>query len=92
MKFSEDRIRHVSHAILDELEERGCIETLDRAAVLGEIKRILFDYFRIEDEVDDLVRNRIRSYSRGIAEGSREWDIMYTKLFEEEMNRRGFPL
>ena len=42
-----------------------------------------------EDEIDDFVRKKIRSYSRMIAEGSREWDIMYDKLFEEEKAKRG---
>ncbi len=89
MRFSEERIRHLSHKVLDALEEEGCIGDEGKSPVLHDIKRVLLNYFTAEDQVDDLVRNKIHSYSRVIPEGSREWDIMYDKLFEEEMNKRG---
>lgn len=91
MRCSEDRIRHISHLILDELFKGPSIGVEDKAAVLNDIKRVLFNYFKAEDQVDDLVRQKIRSYSRDIVEGSREWDVMYDKLFGEEMGKRGFP-
>lgn len=90
MKFSEDRIRHISHLILDELKKKSSIEMTNEVAVLNDIKRMLFNYFKVEDQVDDLVRQKIRSYSRVISEGSREWDVMYDKLFQEEMAKKGF--
>ena len=90
MKFSEDRIRHISHLIFDDLKKKSCIEMTNEAAVLNDIKRMLFNYFNVEDQVDDFVRQKIRSYSRIIAEGSREWDVMYDKLFQEEMTKKGF--
>ena len=89
MRFSEERIRHISHLVLDVLDEEGCIEKGGNASVLHDIKRVLLNYFTAEDQVDDLVRKKIHSFSRVIPEGSREWDVMYDKLFEEEMNKRG---
>ena len=90
MMFSEDRIRHISHLIFNDLKEKALIEIINEAAVLNDIKRMLFNYFKVEDQVDDFVRQKIRSYSRIIPEGSREWDVMYDKLFQEEMTKRGF--
>lgn len=90
MRFSEDRISHISHLILDELTGKSFIETDGNPAVLNDIKRTFFKYLQVEDEVDDMVRKKIRSYSRVIAEGSREWDVMYDKLFGEEMAKKGF--
>jgi len=92
MKFSEDRIRHISHLILDELEKESCVEPEGRAATVHEIKKVLFDYFKAEDNVDDLVRDKIRSLSRMVPEGSREWEVLFNKLFNEEMEKRGFSL
>ena len=89
MNYSEDRLRHIAHLILDDLKKSGRVEVTDDSAVLNDLKRILFGHFRMEDEIDDFVRSKIRSYSRMIAEGSREWDIMYDKLFEEEKAKRG---
>jgi len=92
MRFSDDRISHLSHLILDLLVEESCIEEGGKVSVLHDIKKILLNYFKAEDQVDDAVRKRIRSYSRVIPEGSREWEVMYGKLFAEEMTKRGFEL
>jgi hypothetical protein len=35
------------------------------------------------------VRAKLASYSRGIVEGSSEWDVLYRKTFEEEMRKHG---
>lgn len=89
MSYSEDRLRHIAHLIVDGLSKKKMVEVSDNTAVLNDVKRMLFGHFKMEDEIDDFVRRKIRSYSRMIAEGSREWDIMYDKLFEEEKIKRG---
>jgi len=89
LNYSEDRLRHIAHLVLDDLKKKKVLEVHDSTAVLNDLKRILFGHFKMEDEIDDFVRKKIRSYSRMIAEGSREWDIMYDKLFEEEKVKRG---
>ena len=40
-----------------------------------------------EEEVDRKVRSKLASYSRGIIEGSAEWEVLYRKTFEEEMQK-----
>jgi hypothetical protein len=41
------------------------------------------------DDVDKAAKAKVASLKRGVTEGSPEWDIMYGKYFEEEMQRRG---
>ena len=41
------------------------------------------------DEVDQAAKTKVASLKRGVTEGSPEWDILYGKYFEEEMQRRG---
>ncbi len=46
---------------------------------------------KIDDVVDEAVRKTINSYSKKIPEGSNEWEVMYNKLYDDEMKkRRGF--
>ncbi len=90
MNFSEDRLRHISHLILDALDEEYLIGEGGNSSVLHDIKKVLMKYFAAGNEVDDMVRAKIHSYSRRIPEGSSEWSVMYDKLYEEEMNKRGF--
>jgi hypothetical protein len=54
---------------------------------LAETKQVLHDFFQREDQIDDIVRKKIASLSRPVPPGSREWDILYRKYFEEEARR-----
>ncbi len=89
MRLSEDRISHLSHLILDMLAQNRNVDFLQaEERLLREIKRTVTDELKFEDEADTAARRTIQSLSRRVPEGSREWDVLYRKYFEEEMNRR----
>ncbi len=58
---------------------------------MKEIKRILAAELAQEQEIDRKVRAKLASYSRGIVEGSSEWEVLYRKTFEEESRRQAKP-
>ncbi len=89
MRLTEDRISHLSHLILDMLMQNRNVDALQpEERVLREIKRTITDELKFDDEADAAARRTIRSLSRQVPEGSREWDILYRKYVEEELNRR----
>jgi uncharacterized protein len=89
MRLSEDRIYHLSHLIQDALLKNRQIDILQaEERLLREIRHTINDELKFEDEADTAARNTIRSLSRKVPEGSREWDVLYRKYLEEEMNRR----
>lgn len=88
MRLSEDRISHLSHLLCETPVKEGKMSITDANRILQKTKEILRDFCKIEDEIDDLVRKKLKSYSRDIQEGSPEWDVMYKKHFEEELNKR----
>jgi hypothetical protein len=55
---------------------------------LAETKEVLSEFFHRDDELDVLVRHKIQSLSRPVPVGSREWDILYRKYYEEEMRKQ----
>ena len=90
MHLSEDRISQIAHLIWDGLYNDDLVDyTNDDKALLG-IKKAINQYLKVADEIDDVIREKIASLKRGVAEGSREWDILYQKYHEEEANRRNF--
>lgn len=89
MRFSDDRISHLAHLIHDGLYHDDLVDYPDEDKALREIKRTLIEYFKIEEEADRLAREKITTLKRGVAEGSREWEILYRKYFEEELSRHG---
>jgi hypothetical protein len=89
MRLSEDRISHISHLIQDMLIRNRNIDILEtEERVLRETKRTIADELKFEDDADEAARRTIQSLSRKVPEGSREWDVLYRKYREEEMNRR----
>ena len=88
MRFSEDRISHIAHLIADGIWKDDLADFTSDEKALLEIKHSITEYMRAEDEADAVARNKIRSQSRDIPEGSREWDILYKKYFEEELAKK----
>jgi hypothetical protein len=86
-RLSESRISHLAHLILDGLRRAQLGEFPNEGRSLSETKRVLNEFFQREDHIDDLVRQKIASLSRHVPAGSREWDIMYRKYFEEEARK-----
>ncbi|WP_447977136.1 DUF507 family protein [Candidatus Nitrospira bockiana] len=92
MLLSEDKLSHLSHVIL------GCLKRSPHARLIGdetqalrEVKRILAAEVAEEEALDRVVRARLASYSRPVVEGSAEWDVLYRKTWEEELQRRKKP-
>ena len=90
MRFSQERINKVSKEITHKILEDGLVvnKTGDDNELRVIIARILTDEFRVEELVDEEVRKILASYSKKIIEGSRDWDILYKKHYEEQMQKK----
>jgi hypothetical protein len=90
MRLSEDKISHLAHVIFDSLVKTKAAELLEEdTKVRREMKQFIARWVKKEDEIDDIVRKKVLSYSRKVMEGSPEWDLLYHKHYQEELNKRG---
>ncbi|MBL8039617.1 MAG: DUF507 family protein [Nitrospira sp.] len=87
--LTEDKVSHLSHVILTAIKTVPGVR-LKRSdeLVLKEIKKVLADELAQEQRIDRTVRAKLASYSRGLVEGSAEWDVLYRKTFEEETRKQ----
>jgi hypothetical protein len=86
--LSDDKVSHLSHVILGAVKKSSLIRMKsEEGQVLREIKRVLAVELAQEAEIDQKVRAKLASYSRGIVEGSPEWDVLYRKTFDEETRK-----
>jgi len=86
--LSEDKVSHLSHVILQAIKKHSSVTIKsDDGRVLKDIKRVLAAELDQEAAVDRKVKAKLASYSRGIVEGSPEWDVLYRKTFEEETRK-----
>jgi len=86
----EEHFSDISHKILDELYEEDLIH-FDVAE--NRIKNIIYNsitsFVADNNEIDDKVRNKLSSYKRVLIPGTDDYEIMYEKLFKEELQKRG---
>jgi len=87
MLLSDEKASHLAHLILNHLKSQARLK-VEEVEVLREIKRFLAAELKVDEDVDVLVRRKLASYSRPLAEGSSEWETLYRKTFEEEMRKR----
>jgi hypothetical protein len=90
MMLSDDKISHLSHVLLKGLLDRQAIALVgEESKVRTEIKRTVVSELKVGEEIDSAVRKKLQSFSKKIAEGSPEWEILYRKFFREEEIKRG---
>ncbi len=86
----DDRYNDLSHTILDELYENYLIE-YDVSD--NQVKNIIFKSFKefadSFDEIDDIVYTKIRNMEREVIPGSQDYELLYERLYQEELRKRG---
>ena len=86
MRLSRDKINLLSHRVADTLAEIDEVTFLeDRNTLRLAALNTLNKWMKKEEEMEQTARQKIESQSRAIPEGSSEWDILYRKYYEEEM-------
>lgn len=87
-ELSDARITALARLTLRVIATEGRL--LNERGALAESKRVLRACFQQRDAVDAAVRRKIASLSRGVAEGSPEWEVRYRQYFAEESRKRKF--
>ncbi|ETW99643.1 MAG: hypothetical protein ETSY1_14230 [Candidatus Entotheonella factor] len=89
MGLSRGKINHLSQLIVDGLENvPGVMFYEDDNDIRLEVVKALNEALKVEDEIDAFVRQKLNSYSKPLPEGSREWDVLYDKFYDEEVDKR----
>ena len=86
MTLSEGRLSFLSHALLKAIVEGKLGTVRNDRLFLNEAKRILSDGFDLDSRLDKLARGRM---PKRVVPGSREWDVLYRRYYEEERRKLG---
>jgi hypothetical protein len=85
MKLSRDKIIHLSHLILNHLNQDEDVEFFaEPQEIRHDVFRLIEQEMKADEAIDALVRRKIETQKRAIVEGSDEWDVLYRKYYEEE--------
>ena len=90
IRLSREKINFLSRKILEFLFENDEVEFLDESNEIRlNIVRSIEEEMHLYDLIDKKATEKIESQKKPIKEGSREWDILYRKYYNEEINKLG---
>ncbi len=89
-RLSREKINYLSRQVLGVLENDEDVEFLDD---LNEIRLVIVrsieEELRLYEILDKKAIEKIQSQKKAIEEGSREWEILYRKYYNEELSKLG---
>jgi hypothetical protein len=89
-RLSREKINYLSKRILESLSRNDRVEFLDDANEIRlTIVRSIEEEMKLYDELDKRAIDKIQSQKKAIEEGSREWEILYRKYYNEELAKLG---
>ena len=86
----EDRYNAIAHEILEMSWKQGLIEySVSENRVKNVVYNAIENYVEHFQAIEDDVADRIANYKRKLVPGSEEYDLIFEKLYEEELRKRG---
>jgi len=87
--ISENRANHLAHLIREELKKQNAVSSNDDLKLLQKVKKGVNSFVQIHEEVDRIARSQITNQKKNIGEGSMEWEVLYGRFYEQELQRKG---
>ncbi|MDH4270990.1 MAG: DUF507 family protein [Candidatus Aminicenantes bacterium] len=89
-RLSREKINYLSKQVLGLLSSNDQVEFLDDP---NEIRLIIVkaieEEMRLYETLDRKAIDKIQSQKKSIEEGSREWEILYRKYYNDELTKLG---
>jgi hypothetical protein len=82
--LSEARLSFLSHALLKVVTDEQLGKVRSERLFLTEVKKVLAGGFSLDQRLDQLARARM---PKRVVPGSREWDVLYRRYYEEERRK-----
>jgi hypothetical protein len=87
---NEDRFSDIAHKVLDYLWEEDFIHyTVSDNQVKNVIFASIDEFLKGFEKADDEVFRKIKNYKRKLIPGTEEYDLVYQRLYEEELIKKG---
>ncbi len=90
IRLSREKVNFLARKILNHLFEDEEVEFLDESNEIRlSVVRSIEDELKLYDLIDKKAIEKIESQKKSIKEGSREWEILYRKYYNEEIAKLG---
>ncbi|MCK5056936.1 MAG: DUF507 family protein [Candidatus Aminicenantes bacterium] len=89
-KLSRNKVNCLASLITSHIENS---DDLDYSDEIGNIRfkifHLIMDELRMYEQIENNVKERMKTQKRSIPEGSREWEILFRKYSTEELSNLG---
>lgn len=86
----EDRFSNIAHQIIDVLYEEDFIHfTVSDNQIKTIIQGAIEIFIKGYDEADTIAYEKIKNYKRKLIPGTEDYDLVYKRLYEEELIKKG---
>lgn len=86
----EDRFSNIAHEIIDVLYEEDFIHfTVNDNQVKNLIQGAIDTFIKGYDIADNAAYEKIKNYKRKLIPGTEDYDLVFKRLYEEELMKRG---
>lgn len=90
LRLSREKVTRISHQVAEALRvDPDVILKTDLNDIRLDVMKVINNRLKIDEMLDSKVRDRIASFKRKIPEGGQEWQILYRRYYEEEINVLG---
>jgi hypothetical protein len=90
LRLTREKVTRISHQVAEALRiDPDVILKTDLNDVRLEVMKLINARLKVDEMLDLKVRERIASFKRKIPEGGLEWQTLYRKYYEEELNTMG---
>lgn len=87
----EERYNALSHKIMDELIDTSIINfKVSEMMVKNAIFKSINAYAKGYKDIEHSVQDRIKNYKKKLNVGTEEYELVFSKMFEEELRKQGF--
>ncbi len=89
-RLSREKINFLARQILDSLFENDEVEFLfEPNEIRLSVVKTLEEELNLYDLIEKKAIEKIQSQKKAIEEGSREWEILYRKYYNDEISKLG---
>lgn len=90
LKLSKNKVNYLTKLIVDFIEKN---EEIDYNEDIGNLRlkiyRLILEELKLYEDFENYAREKIISQKKNVPEGSREWEILFRKYTNEELNKLG---
>ena len=89
----EDRYSDLAHKIQEQIWKDGLIEySVSENRIKNIIYNAMESYIESFESVEEVVAEKIGNYKRKLIPGTPEYDLVFERLYEEELRKKGLLL